>query len=662
MVARFRKRDSSRSRDPLFETSDLEDQLFAGKSSILWLGRFPRRKILEAFEHHGILPHLRNLGFPDIRLALSQVEPFRQSLRLYDRTENPAHLLMELRIHDGTLWPATRLADGPNDALPRVLTIDWLTMQNPGGRFTAQRPPFPGQEHPGLGMARPLVKMLIALARSMDLEGIVNHPNYFHNAWLYREGFRFYDPVNQARMQAIHRDLICLPLAEIAWAIELGCVRALATDRWFRWESGLQILPISSRMKDRIDSENHRQRTAELFQDKHYALDEDRFRNLYRERMLRFRGRIDESSDDSGKKAAYRPGGGKMKHASIYDMFREVCDSTPDKIAYRYKKEGTWYDVTWREQHEACSRVSRALIALGLNKGDRVCVLSNTRLEWVQAEFGANAPGFVIVGIYPSNLPEDCAFIIEHCEARAIIVENQDQMDKLWSVRDRTISVDNYILLDGPSDPDRNILCWGDFLARAEEVEPGRLETMVAAVSGDDLAALAYTSGTTGSPKGVMLSHTNLLAGSESAANALPLEPHFENLLFLPLAHIFAKLIVFFCAREALTISFAESINTLGENLKEIRPHLIASVPRIFEKIYDKIISGVQDAGGIKEKLFNWAIGYRHGGRNLPPGRQTAAGMAVVQAQTGPQAGIRQNPGRPGRPSDFCHIRRRSPQ
>ena len=302
-----------------------------------------------------------------------------------------------------------------------------------------------------------------------------------------------------------------------------------------------------------------------------------------------------------------------MKHASIYDMFREVCDSNPDKIAYRYKKEGTWHDVTWREQHEACSRVSRALIALGLNKGDRVCVLSNTRLEWVQAEFGANAPGFVIVGIYPSNLPDDCAFIIEHCEARAIIVENQDQMDKLWSVRDRTISVDNYILLDGPSDPDRNILCWGDFLARAEEVEPGRLERMAAAVSGDDLAALAYTSGTTGLPKGVMLSHTNLLAGSESAANALPLEPHFENLLFLPLAHIFAKLIVFFCAREALTISFAESINTLGENLPVAFGRRISIAPG---QTWSRLVQGPYDPR-YNPQTFARPVGEPLSGRNV---------------------------------------------
>ena len=507
MVGRFKKRDPGRQRDPLFDTSDLEDQLFAGKSSTLWLGRFPRRRILESLEHHGLLPHLRELGFTDVRLALSQVEPFRQSLRLYDRLDDPAHLLMEIRVHDETLSPKNRLEDGLGDTLPRVLTIDWLTMQYPGARFSAERPPFPGQEYPGLGMARPLMRMLLSLAGSLELEGIVNHPNYYHNAWLYREGFRFYDPADQARMKAIHRDLAGWSPVEIAWAVELGCVHAESTNRWFNWHSGLQIFPISARMKACINSESHRRKTAELFQEKRFTLDEDRFRLLYKQRMARFRGRIDGPAADSRAPAEPETGGEPMSFSSIHEMFRSICEANPDKVAYRQKIDGEWQSITWKEQRATCERASRALIALGLNRGDRVCVLSNTRLEWVQADFSINSPGFVTVGIYPSNLAEDCAYIIEHCGGRAIFVENPEQLDKLMTVRDRTDSIEHYILFDGPTDLSRNVLSWEDFLARADDIEPERLQTMAEAVTLDDLASLVYTSGTTGNPKGVSLTH-----------------------------------------------------------------------------------------------------------------------------------------------------------
>jgi long-chain acyl-CoA synthetase len=301
-----------------------------------------------------------------------------------------------------------------------------------------------------------------------------------------------------------------------------------------------------------------------------------------------------------------------MNYQSIYKLFQQVCATNPGKIAYRYKSGGAWKNVTWREQAETCKKISKSLIALGVKKGDRVNILSATRLEWVQCDFGIVNCGGVTVGIYPTNLAADCAYIIDHCDAEIIFVENQDQLKKVQQTRKDTPKLRQIIIFDGDSAADGSVLGFADFLRRGENVPDADYEARAQSLRGDDLASLVYTSGTTGTPKGVMLTHENLLFVSESAAQCLYLQAYFETLLFLPLAHVFARLIIYFCLNRGLTVAFAESLEKVADNLKEIRPHFICSVPRIFEKIYTRITTSAHDAGGVKEKLFNWAlkIGY----------------------------------------------------
>lgn len=298
-----------------------------------------------------------------------------------------------------------------------------------------------------------------------------------------------------------------------------------------------------------------------------------------------------------------------MQHQSIYELFQEITSKNSAKIAYRYKSAGAWKGITWREQAETCKKISKSLMALGGKKGDRVNILSQTRLEWVQCDFGIVNCGGVAVGIYPTNLAPDCAYIINHCDAEVIFVENQDQLNKVQQVRKDTPNLRQIIIFDGAGSADGSVLSFADFLRKGEKVSDTDFEARAKSLRPDDLASLVYTSGTTGVPKGVMLTHENLLFVSDSAVQCLYLEPYFETLLFLPLAHVFARLIIYFCLNKGLTIAFAESVEKVADNLKEIRPHWFASVPRIFEKIYTKITAGVQDAGGIKEKLFNWALG-----------------------------------------------------
>ncbi len=298
-----------------------------------------------------------------------------------------------------------------------------------------------------------------------------------------------------------------------------------------------------------------------------------------------------------------------MDHQSIYQLFQEIATVNGSKLAFQYKKDGHWFDVTWKEARETVTRVSKALIALEVVKGDRVCVLSGTRLEWSLADFGIVGCGAVTVGIYHSLLPPDCAYIINHCDAEVIFVENAAQLAKVMEVRDDLPNLRQIIIFDGETDAANDVLDWDDFQDKGASISDEKAAARGEEVGPDDLASLVYTSGTTGVPKGAMITNANLLFTSQSVIGSAHLMPHFKTLMFLPLAHVFARLIAYTCLRYPAPMAFAEDFTTVPQNLKEIQPHFMASVPRLYEKAQDKIFAGVEEAGGLKKALFNWAIG-----------------------------------------------------
>jgi long-chain acyl-CoA synthetase len=293
---------------------------------------------------------------------------------------------------------------------------------------------------------------------------------------------------------------------------------------------------------------------------------------------------------------------------TLPELFRQVTTSHPDKVGFRFKRGGRWIDVTWSEQRAAVGRIAKGLLALGVKKGDRVSILSGTRLEWIQCDSAIVNVGAVNVGIYPTNLAPDCAYILEHSESRCVFVENDEQLQKVLSVRSKLPELREIIVFDGEGDGSPGVLSWSVFLARGDDVADARLDEASRQIEPDDLASLVYTSGTTGVPKGAMITHTNLLFSALAANQALHVEPHFTTLLFLPLAHVFARMLVYMCQRGSLCIAFAEEIPKVPDNLKEVRPHFIASVPRIYEKVHEKVVTTATDAGGLKRKLFGWAV------------------------------------------------------
>jgi len=293
---------------------------------------------------------------------------------------------------------------------------------------------------------------------------------------------------------------------------------------------------------------------------------------------------------------------------SLYQLFRQNHRDHAGDAVFRYKKNDAWIDVTWAEFGDTVLGLSRGLLALGMQKGDRVAILSQTRLEWVAADMAAIIGGGVSVGIYPSLLGRDCAYVLDHSDAEILFVEDREQLEKIESERGKLSKLKKIVIMDGPADEARGVLSWDDLSKLGQGVEEEQLQQAGEQLDLQDLGALVYTSGTTGTPKAVMISHGNLLFASWSVGEYVPTERGWRTLLFLPLAHVFARMIVYFCVRNGVVTAFAESIPKVPENLKEIRPHFIASVPRIFEKVYEKISTGVEQAGGLKKKLFDWAL------------------------------------------------------
>lgn len=297
-----------------------------------------------------------------------------------------------------------------------------------------------------------------------------------------------------------------------------------------------------------------------------------------------------------------------MNENSLYHLLEKTAFAHPKKTAYLNKADGEWRKVSWEKTFRLATETAKALMALGVDKNDKVAILSRTCLKWTLCDFGILSAGAVTVGIYPSNLADECAHVINHSGASVLFVENAEQLAKIHAVRDDLPSLKHIILLDG--DPDRlgKELSWDTFIKQGLSVTDAAFLARTEKISQGDLATIVYTSGTTGVAKGVMLTHRNLLFAGWSAEQSLHLIPGGLTLQFLPLAHVMARIIQFSCLRATVIIAFAQSMETIPQDLKETNPHFFASPPRLFEKMEQKIQSGAQTAGGLKKAIFDWAL------------------------------------------------------
>jgi long-chain acyl-CoA synthetase len=301
---------------------------------------------------------------------------------------------------------------------------------------------------------------------------------------------------------------------------------------------------------------------------------------------------------------------------SVVEMFQHRVASTPDAEAMSGRRDGQWHSMTWRETDRRVRAVAGGLLSLGFQKGERAAILATSRPEWVIADLGILAAGGATSTIYTSNTAEESAYILEDSGSRLCFVENAMQAAKLREVRDRLGGVTQVIQIDGePATSHGENDGWTITLPELERrgdawnaANPGRLDEVSGAVGPGDLATLIYTSGTTGRPKGVMLTHDNWLFEAETIADLSILGPTDKQLLFLPLAHSFGKVLEVAFIRLGVATAIDGVIDDLVANLAVVRPTIMAGVPRVFEKVYNRVVTGAREGGGLKLKIFQWAL------------------------------------------------------
>ena len=315
-------------------------------------------------------------------------------------------------------------------------------------------------------------------------------------------------------------------------------------------------------------------------------------------------------------------------------LFRHSCATfrKPDRMMA--KKDGTWTKISTDEVEATVRHLSLGLQALGLGPGDRIALLSENRPEWVMTDFAALCAGGVTVPIYTSLLPDQIRFIVADAGAKLVVCSDLEMWRKVEAVRSGLPALERVIVMEG--DPPAGTQALSDIVEmgrRLEAEEPGRFERSAEAVRPGDLASIIYTSGTTGVPKGVMLSHANFVSNVRSLAEFIDFRESDTGLSFLPLSHVLERTATFLLFHVGAAMAYAESVEAVASNMAEVRPTIVVSVPRLFEKIYARVMDQVMSGSRLKRAIFVWALatGKKHVGERIA-GRRVPAHLAVKRA------------------------------
>jgi long-chain acyl-CoA synthetase len=287
---------------------------------------------------------------------------------------------------------------------------------------------------------------------------------------------------------------------------------------------------------------------------------------------------------------------------TISDFYYYAEKHEPKDDAFTQKEQGKWVSLSIKDFVKKSKQFSTGLLNLGLKNGDRIAIISNNRTEWHLTDLAAQQIGVINIPIYPNITEADYEYILNDCSAKAVFVSSADICSKINHIKSKINSLEYIYTFDMVSGQQH----YSELLN--SDINESGINEANNQIKEDDVATLIYTSGTTGNPKGVMLTHKNLVSNVLASESRLPVGEDQKALSFLPLCHVFERMLDYLLIYKSISIYYAESIESIGDNLKEVKPQLFATVPRLLEKVYDKIVAKGTALSGFKKRLFFWAL------------------------------------------------------
>ncbi|QQS40192.1 MAG: long-chain fatty acid--CoA ligase [Acidobacteriota bacterium] len=293
---------------------------------------------------------------------------------------------------------------------------------------------------------------------------------------------------------------------------------------------------------------------------------------------------------------------------TLAELFSYALEKHSRTDALNYKKNGEWKSIPTSELLDRARRIAYGLYALGLSKGDRVAILAPNSPDWTIADAACQISGIIDVPIYTTLAPSAVEYILNDSGSRVLFLQDVPEFERLRDTISRCERLERVVLFEGIADGAMAISDLEEIGKRSLEEDPGSLESVSKEIGKDDIATLIYTSGTTGEPKGVMLSHENLLSNVIDAGEKYSFTEEDVPLSVLPFSHVFERTGMYLYIFNGMAVHYAESIEKVPDNLREVRPTMFVGVPRIFEKVYAKAKMQAAEKSSLKEKIFDWAI------------------------------------------------------